>query len=97
DRPAFDTFLRLSDWLFATTGKTHAISLSALAELLLNFMTGELKFDPAEVAEVIGGDYRRAGRSDRPKILRPFVAAADTRTLVSHPGRAKRQSRHAGA
>src|SRR5205085_612167 len=95
DRSAFETFLRFSDWLFATTGQTHAISLSALAELLFRFLVDELKHSAADVARVIWQDYQRAGRSDRPPFLRPFVAAADTRTIRPRIRiAAARQARH---
>ena len=97
DRSPFQTFLHFSDWLFAKTRQTHAISLSALAEALFEFLTMELKLDPAESAQTIWRDYQRVGRSDRPAFLRPFVGPADTRTQPSPQAGHSRQQRHINA
>jgi radical SAM superfamily enzyme YgiQ (UPF0313 family) len=65
----FARFLHLSDWLFARTGKNHAISLHRLCELLFTFLTTELHENPAKIAHCLWLDYQRAGRSDRPAFL----------------------------
>ena len=92
---AFEKFLGLSDWLFATTGQTHAIALTGLAELLFKFMTTQQQRPPEQVAGVIFADFQRLGRSDRPAFLRDLVPPADTRSQSHTRGRAKRQARHA--
>jgi radical SAM superfamily enzyme YgiQ (UPF0313 family) len=97
DQSPFEQFMRFSDWLFADTGQTHAISLSRLSELIFNFLTRELAQDPQAVAQVIWRDFQRIGRSDRPAFLKDYVEPADTRVVRS--GRAivpSRQVRHLG-
>jgi radical SAM superfamily enzyme YgiQ (UPF0313 family) len=90
---AFANFMRLADYLFEKTGQTHAISLQTLAELLLNFLTSELRRDPAEVATTLWSDYQSAGRSDRPKFLLPYIKdlPIPRRAAVTGPAR---QARH---
>jgi radical SAM superfamily enzyme YgiQ (UPF0313 family) len=65
----FAGFLRFSDWIFSRAGKNHGISLHRLAELLFEFLTGELGQDDRGVAEAVWRDYQRGGRSDRPRFL----------------------------
>jgi radical SAM superfamily enzyme YgiQ (UPF0313 family) len=79
EKSPFETFLKLSDWLFKTTKKTHAIALLNLAELLFRFLVEEECCDPHTVANSIWHDYQRGGRSDRPPFLAPYVPIADTR------------------
>jgi radical SAM superfamily enzyme YgiQ (UPF0313 family) len=90
----FQRFMELSDWLFAHSGKTHAISLQRLAEMLFQFLTGEIHRDAKEAAEAIWRDYQRGGRSDRPAFLAPYVAPADTRLMRPRGAIPLRQSRH---
>jgi radical SAM superfamily enzyme YgiQ (UPF0313 family) len=90
----FARFLHFSDWLFAHTGKNHAISLHRLAELLFTFLTQELGQNPAQVAQLLWEDYQRGGRSDRPPFLLkhlPPAAMKVTRRNI-HPA-VKRQVR----
>jgi len=77
----FANFLCLSDWLYATTGQTHAISLTNLAELLFRFCTEIQPRDRQTVADAIWADFQRVGRSDRPEFLKALVAPADTREI----------------
>jgi radical SAM superfamily enzyme YgiQ (UPF0313 family) len=88
----FDSFLKLSDWLFATTKKTHTIALQALAELIFQFLKEEGR-DPREIAEAIWQDYQRGGRSDRPAFLSQYVPVADTRAPARN-NLPSRQARH---
>jgi len=93
----FCSFLRLCDWLYATTGRKHAIALKNLAELLFGHLTGVQHHPAAAVAQVIWRDYQRGGRSDIPDFLRPYVQPADTRTLPPRAATARvpaRQARH---
>jgi radical SAM superfamily enzyme YgiQ (UPF0313 family) len=95
DGSPFEHFMQLSDWLFAQTGQTHAISLSRLSELIFNFLTDELKRDPREAAQVIWRDFQRVGRSDRPAFLKDYVEPADTRAMRRERLRVPtRQARH---
>jgi hypothetical protein len=94
---AFENFMRLSDWLFATTGQTHALSLTRLSELIFTFLSDELARAPREVAQAIWNDYQRVGRSDRPAFLKNLVEPADTRSMRRAQSRVPaRQARHLG-
>lgn len=91
----FGQFMRLSDWLFDTTGQTHAIALQNLVELLLDFLTKQRGLDPEGVAQALWRDYQRGGRSDRPEVLRRYVPVADTRApRTSSRAAPPRQARH---
>jgi hypothetical protein len=91
----FARFLHFSDWLFLRIGRSHAIALPVLAELLFEFLTEELGQDVREVAGAVWRDYQRGGRSDRPGFLLQHLPAqmlkVDRRPAVS--GGAKRQQR----
>jgi radical SAM superfamily enzyme YgiQ (UPF0313 family) len=89
----FESFMRLSDWLYESGGRTHAIALTKLSAMVFTFVTRERGVDAHTVADAIWQDYQRVGRSDRPEFLKPYVAPADTR-LVKPRASLKRQSRH---
>ncbi|CAN5563282.1 radical SAM protein [soil metagenome] len=90
----FDSFLRLSDWLFEQTGRQHGISLTHLAELLFRFLVEETKLAPSDSAAAIWADYQRIGRSDRPAFLKDLVPPADTRKIAKVSHAVSRQQRH---
>jgi radical SAM superfamily enzyme YgiQ (UPF0313 family) len=92
DESPFEWFFRLSEWLFIRAGKSHAISLHRLMELMLEFLTIERQVEASVAAESIWQDYQRGGRSDRPGFLAPFVQPADTRAVRGKSG-PSRQSR----
>jgi radical SAM superfamily enzyme YgiQ (UPF0313 family) len=94
DDTPFGSFLRFSDWLFDRTGKTHAIALAHLAQLLFEFLTEAVGREPRDVAEVVWRDYQRGGRSDMPPFLRPYVQPADTRKGRPPASMLPRQARH---
>jgi radical SAM superfamily enzyme YgiQ (UPF0313 family) len=97
DDSPFRSFMQWSDWLFARLGATHGIALAQLAEMLFEFLTHERKLDEQSVAETIWEDYRRAGRSDRPAFLRPWIAEEPPVPRRPAPRtRARRQARHRG-
>lgn len=90
----FAGFLRWSDWLHERTGRTDAIALSRLMELLFSYLTDELNLPHREVAEALWGDYQRGGRNDKPDFLCKHLPA-----VIAPPRRAraqtlKRQARH---
>lgn len=96
----FGQFMRLSDWLYAAAGQTHAIALTRLSELLFRYLTAERGVAPAAAAAAIWADSNRVGRSDRPKFLEPYVGPADTRVVRPRPRAGaipRRQARHADA
>jgi len=95
DDSPFQSFLRWSDWLFTRAGTTHGIALGNLAELLFTFLSEERGVNLSVAAEAIWDDYRRAGRSDRPAFLRPWIAdqPIDRSARVAR-GTSQRQARH---
>ena len=94
---AFWGFMKWSRWLYARAGRNHGIALGDLAELLFEYLTGELGAAPDQTAPVIYRDYQRGGRSDKPKALRPYLASAELAAAPHAAGRAKRQARHLAA
>jgi hypothetical protein len=92
---AFGNFLRFSDWLWASTAKTHEFALEKLVDLLFEHLTGERGLAAEEVRGALLADYLASGARGRPQCLAGALgavrAAAPLRT-----GRqgAERQGRH---
>lgn len=82
-----------TEWLRTTEGRTHAIALSRLLELVFEFLTTVRGLDPIEVAPRLYRDYRRGGRSDVPKCLRGWVSPS--RTEVAEAGTSTGRTRQA--
>jgi hypothetical protein len=92
----FQRFITFADRLYEQVGKSHAIALNHLAELLFAHLL-ERGHDPAEVAAAMWRDYRRGGRADCPEFLRDFVPDAERRAARAErlSGRLPpRQARH---
>ena len=91
----FHSFLRFSDWLHERTGRTDGIALVRLMELLFQYLTVELKWNPHPAAEALWRDYRRGGRHDKPSFLKDFLSAEVTlRPQKTGSALPKRQARH---
>ena len=92
----FYTFLALSDALFEKMGRNHGIALQDLGEFLFNHLTRTQGHDARTVAQQMWNDHLRAGRSDRPHFLRPFIPAAPIprRSLDRDANARRRQARH---
>lgn len=56
---SFERFMAFSDWLYATTGKTHQIALERLFDLLRDYLI--LNLDAATVEAAILTDYAATG------------------------------------
>jgi hypothetical protein len=93
----FAAFLRWSDWLHQRTNRTDSIALNRLMELLLEFLTDELKLDARLGAETLWRDYQRAGRKDKPGFLATHIPDTPKRSGAPRATGLKRQSRHVGA
>ncbi len=66
----FQEFLAFSDWGHLTLGRTHAIPLNTLAELLRRYLC-EVREKPLGIIDgLLREDYAAAGRNDLPKWLR---------------------------
>ena len=80
--------------LYELAGKSHAISLQNLAEMLFRFISQDSAVDKQLLAEAIWRDYQRGGRSDRPAFLADYVPASDTRMIRPKKAGPTRQARH---
>ncbi len=90
----FESFLKLSDWLFAQAGQTHAIALPRLVEMLFDYLTRVLARPARDVASTLLNDYQRgAPRRECPAALREFVDITSRRERLSL-AIPKRQARH---
>jgi radical SAM superfamily enzyme YgiQ (UPF0313 family) len=91
----FGHFLELSDRLYQHLGRNHGIAVADLAGFVFEHLSAQA-MDRPMVAEALWADYRRAGRSDRPAFLRPFIGdrpipRARRETAAHMP---RRQARH---
>jgi radical SAM superfamily enzyme YgiQ (UPF0313 family) len=91
----FREFLKLSDWIYESTGRRHGIALADLGEMLFKFLTVEQKVDAQAAANAVWKDYQGGGRSDKPAFLRAWLPE----TVVSRRARSafkapRRQERH---
>jgi radical SAM superfamily enzyme YgiQ (UPF0313 family) len=69
-RPSpFNDFLALSDWLFATTGRTHKIALIKLFELVYRGMIAAIGIKKEQASQIISRDFRASGRGEPPPFL----------------------------
>jgi radical SAM superfamily enzyme YgiQ (UPF0313 family) len=92
DVSPFARFLALSDWLFASTGKTHAIANERLYELLHEFLVARLDVPVADATAALAGDYRASGARGRLGFV-DIEALAGRRRAVAR-ATPPRQSRH---
>ena len=101
----FDSFMAFSDWLYKRAGQRHGIALTRLVEFVFEYLTEFADVDTAIAAQTLWLDYQRAGRSDRPIILRPYLDlvhlkpnqnndTTQTEIVSSKPIRQKRQQKH---
>jgi radical SAM superfamily enzyme YgiQ (UPF0313 family) len=90
----FKSFLRWSDWLYEQTGRTDALALSRLMELLFRYLTEELKLPSLLVAESQWRDYQRGGRNDKPEYLREHLPDDPGTVRRARAQSMKRQARH---
>lgn len=92
----FVNFVDLSDRLYEKMGRNHGIALQDLAEFLFTHLTRQMGHDAPKVARLLWQDYQRAGRSDRPGFLRPYISEETTLRHRSMPRSAApaRQARH---
>lgn len=72
DNP-FGQFMKFSDWLWHTTGKTHQIALDRLFDFVYQGMTEELGINPAQTATALSKDYETCGARGCPQFMRNLV------------------------
>jgi radical SAM superfamily enzyme YgiQ (UPF0313 family) len=91
----FHAFLALADALHARMARSHGIALQDLAAFLFEHLTNVAGQPPDAVAHRLWEDYQRAGRSDRPAFLRPYVGDLPIpRRPRPADGAPRRQARH---
>jgi radical SAM superfamily enzyme YgiQ (UPF0313 family) len=90
---AFGEFMKCVDWIYERAGRTHAIALSRLSELLFEYLCEAGPEDPSAIAQTLWRDYQRGGRNDVPEFLRRFVKGS-ARTRLTRAATLPRQTRH---
>lgn len=92
DRP-FINFMRLSDWLFSTTGQVHRIALKRLFSLLHEGLCSALSVSPQKCRDSLAADFNRSGIKGQPA----FLQTAQQERVSCAPARdshSARQRRH---
>ena len=90
----FQSFLALSDWIYGKIHRTHEIGLPNLMQLLMEWIRENRGMPNENIAAALWEDWKRAGRSEVPEMLRPFVADSELARGGERSG-LKRQRRHA--
>ena len=62
---SYARFMRFSDWLYASTGKTHEMALERVFEHVYAFLTRELSIAPDAAAAALIADYEGSGARGR--------------------------------
>jgi len=91
---AFDAFLNFSDWLWATTGKTHEFAYEKLVDLLFAYLSAERGLPTAVVREALLADYQASGARGKPACLAEALQAIAQPLTAAGQARAQRQGRH---
>lgn len=92
---AFSRFMKLSDWLFATTDQTHRIALSRLYNLVYEALTTEFALDKQPVTDALVTDFSHSGLKGKPAFLHdsPPPPTPSTDETTTRKG-SQRQARH---
>jgi hypothetical protein len=91
---AFEAFLNFSDWLWATTGKTHEFAYEKLVDLLFAYLSAERCLPPALVRDALLADYQASGARGKPACLADALQAIAQPLTPAGQARALRQGRH---
>ena len=91
---AFDAFLNFSDWLWATTGKTHEFAYEKLVDLLFDYLCAERDLPTAVVRDALLADYQASGARGKPACLAEALQAISQPLTPAGQARAQRQGRH---
>ena len=95
DGSPFEAFMAWTDWLQAELGRTHSVALLRLMGALFSYLVGVEGLEARRVAKTMLEDYRRGGRNDVPKFMRPHLREEDVLALKESRLRIpKRQARH---
>ena len=66
----FQRFLKLSDWLYATTGQLHRIALKRLFDLVYQGAVTQLGIETESAVRLLNKDYQRCGIKGSPGFVR---------------------------
>jgi hypothetical protein len=91
---AFEAFLNFSDWLWATTGKTHEFAYEKLVDLLFAYLSAERGLPLDAVREALLADYLASGARGKPASLAEALQAIAQPLTPAGQARAQRQGRH---
>jgi radical SAM superfamily enzyme YgiQ (UPF0313 family) len=90
----FRSFLEFSDALYERIRRTDSISLATLAAELFRWLVEIHKHDAVTVAKRMLDDYQKAGRTEVPEFLRPYLDATPRASARRSGTLPKRQSRY---
>ncbi|MDO8351179.1 MAG: DUF4080 domain-containing protein, partial [Gallionella sp.] len=90
----FAHFLAFSDWLYATTRKTHQIALDQLFELVYRGMIECLSVSQTEVFLVVERDFILSGSKVAPSFLKAEKPNKDGTRKIRQVSQTSRQVRH---
>jgi hypothetical protein len=91
---AFEAFLNFSDWLWATTGKTHEFAYEKLVDVLFAYLSNKRGLPPAVVRDALLADYLASGARGKPACLAEALQAIAQPLTLAGQVRAQRQGRH---
>lgn len=90
----FERMFAFSEWLCHTAGRTHSIALPRLLEFVFEYLSADPECDRHALADCMYRDYRRGGRSDVPRCLRPYLSSPASlpvqSTATAGPSRQRR-------
>jgi radical SAM superfamily enzyme YgiQ (UPF0313 family) len=93
DGAPYARFMRFSDWLYASTRKTHEIALDRLFEHVHAFLTTQLEVPEETASRALLEDYEASGARGRPSFM-PEHSPSIRRVPVARDKGALRQARH---
>lgn len=90
----FAHFLAFSDWLYATTGKTHQIALDQLFDLVYRGMIDCLSVSQTEAFAAVERDFILSGCKEIPAFLKAAKPSKDDTRKARQVSPTSRQARH---
>ena len=69
----FQSFLKLSDWLWLSAQKTRGLTPEALVDHLFDYLTTARSIVPQRTRETLLADYLQSGARAKPKVLQALL------------------------
>lgn len=95
EKSVYESFYKLTDFIYSNTYSTWQISLDRMAKFLFDFMTLEQKRDNQLVGETLANDILSVSGRKLPKFLREFSEIKSSRTSEKIDSKNKRQQKRA--